>query len=104
LTAGACAAIATWMMFPWRPSLPVRNSGVGPLVRVGRDLTVFNVTYFISASLDQILLGRFWGPAIVGLYRQAQQLVSIPNQVQLPFQYVSLPALSRLQNEPERYR
>lgn len=98
-------AIGTWIKGGWRPSLPVRISEVSPMLRFGRDITVFNVMYFISQSLGQILLGKFSGPALLGLYRQAHQLITIPiSQLQGPLQLVAMPALSRLQKEPERYR
>jgi PST family polysaccharide transporter len=105
LTTGVVMAIGTWIAYPWFPSRPVRGSGVASMLRFGRDVTVFNIVFFVSRSLDQIVLGKFWGAAIAGIYRQAYQLITmLITQIQFPFSHVSVSTLSQLQGNPERYR
>jgi PST family polysaccharide transporter len=41
------------------------------MIKLGRDVTGFNIVHFISRSLDQILIGKYWGAGPLGLYRQA---------------------------------
>jgi PST family polysaccharide transporter len=101
----AFMAAGTWVCMPWVPGFPSRQAGVGSMLRFGGDVTAFNVVWFLSSSMDQILVGRLFGPVSLGLYRQAFQLVLAPvNQLSYPVQVVGEAALSRLQNEVEKYR
>ncbi len=98
-------ALGTWACFPWVPSAPSRQAGVGSMLRFGGHMTAFNLVWFLSAGLDQILIGKIFGAAPLGLYRQGFQLVLAPiNQFRYPIQVVGEAALSRLQNDAERYR
>jgi len=75
------------------------------MLKTGSHVAGYNVLVFASRSLDQVLLGKFWGPASVGLYRQAGLLLQIPvSMFSYPISYVMTPALSALQGDPERYR
>jgi polysaccharide transporter, PST family len=52
-----------------------------------------------------VLIGRVWGDLALGLYDRAYKLLLFPlQQVNNPLSRVMMPALSRLQEEPERYR
>jgi len=98
-------AVGTWAMCPWIPSLPDRDTDVRPLLRFGRDVTLFNVITFLATGVDQILLGRFGGAAQVGVYRQALQLISVPTrQLTYPVENVAEPTLSVLRNDVAKYR
>lgn len=97
--------IGSWLFCSWRPGRPVRNSGVKSMLKFGRDITGFNIIYFLSNNIDSILIGKFCGAIPLGLYSRAQQLVTMPaSQLQYPISYVPMPALSRLQNDPIRYQ
>lgn len=92
-------------MCRWGPVLLARKASIGSMVQTGRDVTGFNIVHFFSRSIDQILIGRFWGAGPLGLYRQAYQLVLMPmNQLLSSFSYVAVPGMSTLQNDPDRYR
>jgi len=96
--------VLAWSFCPWRPSLPVRNAGVKSMLKFGGNLTGYNILYYLSNNVDSILLGKFFGAVPVGLYSRARQLTAIPVTPLLdPMQYVSLPALSALQNDPVKY-
>ena len=92
-------------MSRWKPQLPTRGSGIGPLVAFGAHQTAGNFIFGLARGCDNLLIGRFYGPAAVGLYSRAAALVSRPmEQFLLPIDAVFLPTLSRLQSQPERYR
>ena len=56
-------------------------------------------------NVDRLLIGRFFGAVPVGLYRQAQLLLTVPiDQLSGPIMGVAQPALSALQRDPDRYR
>lgn len=98
-------ALGAWVACRWRPGLPVRGSGVRSMLSYGGNLTGFNVMTFFARNLDNTLIGRFWGPAQLGLYAKAYQLLLLPMQhINAPVAAVAIPALSRLVDSPERYR
>jgi O-antigen/teichoic acid export membrane protein len=97
--------VMAWILCPWRPGLPVRNSGVKSMLKFGGNVTGFNMLSYFTNNLDSILLGKFCGAVPVGLYSRAKQLTTMPvSQLLEPIRYISLPALSALQNDPAKYR
>jgi PST family polysaccharide transporter len=105
LARSVLVAIATFAACPWLPGRPDFKHTVWPQMRFGRDITVFNIVVYLTSSVDQILLGRFGGANILGIYRQAFQLVTLPiNQLSSSINSVSEPLFSALQNDPEKYR
>jgi len=101
----ALIAVSTWCACRWRPGIPVRRSGIGSLLRFGRDLTGFDAIYFLSKNIDQILIGKYWGAIALGFYRQANQLITMPiSQIQSPLDYVAIPALCAVQSDVGKYR
>ena len=105
LTTAAVTLVMTWVVSGWRPKLPSRNSGVRPMVMFGAHLSLADFVGQFSINCDSILLGRFYGPAPLGLYTRAQVLLARPiQQIVAPINAVLIPVLSRLQADPERYR
>ncbi len=97
--------VGVWIMCAWRPGLPVRKSGIGSMLAFGGHITGQNVLNYFIRNLDNLLIGYFLGPQALGLYAKAYQLLLLPiQQINGPVSNVALPTLSRLQNEPERYR
>jgi PST family polysaccharide transporter len=69
------------------------------------DLSLVQVLNALASNVDRLLIGRFFGAAPLGLYRQAYQLVMAPiEQLNAPIGSVSIPGLSILQDDPGRYR
>lgn len=105
LTVAAVTLALTWRTSGWRPGFPRRGSGVAPLVRFGAHVTAADLVGCLSANSDGILVGRFFGADILGLYTRAHVLFVRPlEQIHMPVGSVVIPVLSRLQSEPERYR
>jgi len=98
-------AVLVWLFCEWRPSLPVRQAGVRSMVAFGGHLTGFNIVGYFARNFDHILLGRFYGASMLGLYSRAYSIMMLPiSQVREPLHAVAIPALSHIQNEPIRYR
>lgn len=94
-----------WITCSWRPGRPVRRSGVRSILAFGGSLTGFNVLNYVARNMDKILLGRVWGAGVLGLYERAYKLLLLPiHQINTPISSVAIPTLSRLQNDPPRYR
>jgi O-antigen/teichoic acid export membrane protein len=97
--------LLTWSVSRWRPALPTRRSGIGPLLSFGAHRTAGDLLAALAGGTDILLIGRFYGAASVGLYSRASVLLARPLQQFLgPINAVFIPALSRLQSQPERYR
>lgn len=94
-----------WRSSRWRPSLKVSFAESWHLVRFGGSITGFNLINFLIRNLDNILIGRVWGPGALGLYDRSYRLMMFPLQnINAPLGRVVLPVLARLRDEPERYR
>jgi O-antigen/teichoic acid export membrane protein len=98
-------AIGVWLACRWRPGLPGRGIGVRSMVSYGGNITGFNVMTFFSRNLDNALIGKFWGAYQLGVYSRAYQMLLMPmQQINAPLAAVAIPALSRLADDPDRYR
>jgi PST family polysaccharide transporter len=97
--------LLTWWASRWRPQLPTRRSGIGPLLSFGAYRTAGDFLTSLARGSDILLIGRFYGAVSVGLYSRASVLLIRPLESFLsPINAVFIPALSRLQSQPERYR
>jgi PST family polysaccharide transporter len=89
----------------WRPRWPSKGTGVRPMVSFGAHRTAGDFIMSLSRGCDNLLIGRFYGSAAVGLYSRASALLIRPIELFLsPINAVFVPALSRLQSQPTRYR
>jgi O-antigen/teichoic acid export membrane protein len=105
LIQGPIQIVGLWLACRWRPSLPVRGSGVMPMLKFGGNLTGFRIINYFARNLDNLLIGKFFGPAALGLYAKAYGLLLLPlRRITEPFSTVTMPALSRLNDSPERFR
>lgn len=87
----------------WLPRAPRRGAGLGPFLRLGGSLMGTQLVHYASNNLDTLVLGLRAGPASLGLYNRAFQLVMTPlNQLRSPATTVALPVLARLQSDLPR--
>ena len=101
----AASVVLTWIAIPWRPQAPIGGSGTRSLIGFGANLTTGGFLYSFARGADALLIGRFCGPDSLGLYTRAGALLNRPlDQFLGPLQSVFVPALSRIQMQPERYR
>jgi PST family polysaccharide transporter len=98
-------AIASWLVCRWRPASPARATGLRALLGFGASVTASGMAIAFSRSIDQILIGWMWGPAVLGLYERTTRLLMLPiNTINAPVYATAMPALSRLTDDPARYR
>jgi PST family polysaccharide transporter len=99
------ATLFTWIAIPWRPQAPSRRSGTRSLVSFGANMASGGLIYSLARGADSMLIGRYYGAVPLGLYSRAAALLTRPmDQFLSPIGAVFLPVLSRVQNQPERYR
>jgi PST family polysaccharide transporter len=97
--------LATWSTSRWRPGWPRRCSGIKSLLVFGGSVTGNGILNIIGRNIDQVLIGWYWGALPLGLYERGYRLLMSPtNTVMVPLYSVGMPALSRLHDDPERYR
>ncbi len=95
----------TWLAVRWVPELPRKTPGLGKLVRFGANISGFNLLNFFSRNADNLVVGKFFGAQALGFYEKSYDLMMLSlKHVSGPAASVAVPALSRLQKEPERYR
>lgn len=98
-------ALGAWLLCGWRPGAFRIRTGISSMLAFGSFLTGFNLLNYFSRNLDNILIGKVWGTVQLGHYSKAYEILLLPiNQINMPITTVAVPALSRLQDEPDRYR
>lgn len=89
----------------WRPGRPAHLREVRTMLAFGGNVSFTNLLNYFSRNLDNVLIGKAWGAAQLGLYAKAYSLLLLPlQQITSPLGHVALPTLSLLQQEPVRYR
>jgi PST family polysaccharide transporter len=97
--------VLLWIACPWRPSRVREWASARSAVNFGAYMTGFNLTNFLARQVDIVLIGWLWGAAETGLYSRAYQLMLLPmNAISGPLGGIFVPALSRLQSDPARWR
>ena len=88
--------VLAWSVSGWRPQLPSRNTQTWHLLTFGANITAGTLMLSIVRGADNLLIGRFFGAAAVGLYSRASILLIRPlQQFMQPINTVVIPALSR---------
>ncbi len=96
---------AAWIALRWVPGLPSRGNGVRAMLKFGGDVLGFNIVNYFSRQADTILVAKFCGSAPVAAYEKAYSLLLMPvGQINGPLGAVTIPALSRLQQDRDRFR
>jgi PST family polysaccharide transporter len=94
-----------WTITAWIPGKPRRTAEISAMLRFGGTVTLQGAVVHITENIDKVLLGRFWGAAALGTYGRAYQLINIPMaNISSAIGWVAFSALSRLQNDPDRYK
>ena len=89
----------------WIPASPRRGAGTFGHLKFGSEIFAFDVINYLGQNLDKVLMGRFFGPVIVGYFTRAQELVLLPiSQIRGPMTTAAVPALASAQNNAPEYR
>ncbi len=92
--------VLLWAMSSWRPRFRFSRSHARDLIGFSSGVFLSNLGGFINRRADALLMGIFFGPVAVGLYRLADRFVDNLLEVTMrPVARVSLPFFSRLQDD-----
>lgn len=98
-------AALVWSSSRWRPVLRFTIRGARSLIEFGANVTGNNLISFVATNIDNVLIARVWGAIQLGLYDRSYKLMLFPvSRINAPLGRVMLPVLSRLVEEPERFR
>ncbi|HEY1805453.1 MAG TPA: lipopolysaccharide biosynthesis protein [Terracidiphilus sp.] len=98
-------AIGAWWLCRWIPSMPRRGVGTrGALKFAAHIYSTYNANYF-TRNFDNFLVGWRFNAAALGYYKKAYDLFALSaTQLTAPLSHVALSALSRVKNDPARFR
>lgn len=99
------STVCFWIALPWIPGAPRKRVGIRPLLHFGGTVTLNSLVVYLAFNLDKILLGRFWGAEVLGLYGRSYQIINIPtDNLNSAVGEVAFAALSRVQDDPKKLR
>jgi len=102
---GLSTTIGAWWLCRWTPSLPRRGVGTRAMLRFAASVYGrFSVNYF-TRNFDNLLVGWRFNAAALGYYKKAYDLFALTaSQLTAPLDNVALAALSRLNQDPARFK
>ena len=99
------AVVAMLAVVRWRPRLRFSRSQARELLGFSSSVFLANLGGFVNRRADTLLMGLFFGPLAVGLYRLADRIVDLVLEFTMrPIGVIALPHFSRLQSDPEGLR
>lgn len=105
LAVPAANSAGFWLAARWVPGRPRRGVGVRSMMRFGGTITLNSLVVYAAYNIDKMLIGRVGGADVLGIYGRAYQLVNIPTEnFNAAVGGVAFSALSRLQDDPVRFR
>ena len=97
--------LLVFILCPWRPRGFRLNRQVWHMLRFGGNVTGGNIANYLGANGSRLIVGKSLGGATLGIFDNAWQLLLLPlGQINAPITSVAFPTLSRLQDDPARFR
>jgi PST family polysaccharide transporter len=98
-------SIGAWYCCRWIPGPPRRASGTRAMLRFGmHTYGTFGINYF-ARNVDNLLVGWRFGSVSLAFYKKAYDLFALSvSQSTGPLTSIAVAALSRLREDPDRYR
>lgn len=105
LTRGLAGVIVLWRASYWRPGLNVSKKHFRELFSFGVSIIGSKSLVFFSRRMDDLLIGFFLGPTMLGYYTIGYRLLLVLMRVVTgTTNAVAFPTFSRLQQDPKRMR
>lgn len=96
--------IVTYFSSPWKPSFTYDHSVAKPMIKFGASVMLSKAMDASIKGLDTILLGAFFGSAVVGIYNRAQNILKIPLRKFInPIANVARAAIFRTSTDQQRF-
>lgn len=97
--------VLVWWVVPWRPTWTFDGGLAKEMFAYGRHIIASKILVFGITNVDDVFVGRMTSAADLGYYGLAYALSNLPaTQITNLVNQIMFPALSKLQDEPERMR
>lgn len=94
----------SFLLCPWRPTWWRHDATIKPFFKFGRGVLGTQLIAYATLNSDNIAVGTYWGPTVLGVYSRAYQLLMVPlNQINRPLTRVALPILAKVQDDDELF-
>ena len=101
----AVTTTAIWITSPFRLKAVFRPSDARHMLSFGLNLSGVNLLNYFSRNTDNLLVGKFLGSVSLGYYQMGYMLMTYPLQnFAAVVAQVVYPALSKMQDDHERFR
>lgn len=105
LTADVVGGLLAWRYCRWRPGRPQLDRDILNILGHGGYIVGFAVMGYLGRNLHNVLIGRMFGSAAVGMFGRAIGFVNVlQSYTSSAIEAVALPALSQLRQDPVQYR
>ena len=105
LTTDFVGLLALWKLGDWRPRFNFSTKAIKEITGFSAGAFAGNVGLFLNGQSDALLIGLFFGPVAVGLYRLASRLTNtVVTVATSSLQSASYPQFCRLQDKPAELR
>jgi O-antigen/teichoic acid export membrane protein len=96
------STVLLWRSSAWRPRFLYSSESLRHLLGYGGLIFGSGLVRYVERNVDNFLVGRLRGPAALGAYGIAYNIMLVPiMKVALPVQQVFFPALSRIEERKE---
>jgi O-antigen/teichoic acid export membrane protein len=104
----ATATVSTlllWLLCDWKPSFRFSKQSLRDLGGFGGNVLGTRIFFYLNRNGDNLLIGRFLGPASLGAYALAYNVMLSPlSRLAWPIQEVLFPAFARIQEDVDKMR
>lgn len=98
-------SISLWIRVPWRPSILFSKVSFFEMYNYGYKLFISGILDVIYKNIFVMIIAKLFSVSLAGLYFFADRIKElIISQLITSIQSVAFPALSSIQNEPQRLR
>jgi O-antigen/teichoic acid export membrane protein len=103
LANAVASTVLLWTLSPWHPRFMFSMDSLRDLSNFSLKVFGTRLVFYLNRNADNLLIGRFLGPAALGAYAVAYNVMLAPIQrITSPLVEVLFPAFSRIQDERER--
>jgi O-antigen/teichoic acid export membrane protein len=103
LAEAVTSTLLLWYLSPWHPTATFSRSSMRSLGGFAGTVFAENLLYQAGRNVGGLLIGRFLGPASVGAFVLANNVILVPfSRMAGPLQQVFFPAFSQMSDDKER--
>lgn len=100
-----CNVILMWLTTEWHPRFAFQWSAIQDLLGFSLNFTGYTTVEYWARNADNLLIGRFLGPAMLGIYARSYSLMLLPiTQIFSVVSQVMYAAMAQIQDQLERVR